>query len=131
LGKFIFINKFCTFARLLRIFCLEDTPILHSKKEGLYELSPTSSKLLPMFAKPKSPVFIDSVLFEVDHLTPSSLRAILKDETGSVMGRLEAEVPVGQKNYRWNGLNDLPYGVYELEMRHGEEETRMKLVKRI
>jgi hypothetical protein len=84
-----------------------------------------------MFAKPKSPVFIDSVLFEVDHRSPSSLRAVLKDEAGSIMGRLEAEVPVGQKNYRWNGLNDLPYGVYELEMQHGDEETRMKMVKRI
>ncbi len=84
-----------------------------------------------MFAKPKSPVFIDSVLFEMDHIKPSSLRAILKDEAGSIMGRLEADVPVGQKNYRWNGLNDLPYGVYELEMHHGEEETRMKMVKRI
>jgi hypothetical protein len=84
-----------------------------------------------MFAKPKSPVFIDSVLFEVDHRSPSSLRAVLKDEAGSIMGRLEAEVPVGQKNFRWNGLNDLPYGIYELEMQHGDEETRMKMVKRI
>jgi hypothetical protein len=84
-----------------------------------------------MFAKPKAPVFIDSVLFEVDHRSPSSLRAVLKDEAGSIMGRLEAEVPVGQKNYRWNGLNDLPYGVYELEMQQGDEETRMKMVKRI
>lgn len=84
-----------------------------------------------MFAKPKSPVFIDSVLFEVDHSIPSSLRAVLKDEQGSIMGRLEAEVPIGQKNFRWNGLNDLPYGVYELEMQHGDEETRMKMVKRV
>lgn len=84
-----------------------------------------------MFAKPKSRVFIDSVLFEVDLTIPSSLRAVLKDEAGSIMGRLDAELPVGQKNYRWNGLNDLPYGVYELEMQHGDEETRMKMVKRI
>jgi hypothetical protein len=86
---------------------------------------------MPMFAKPKSPVFIDSVLFEVDHKNSSFLRAVLRDETGSVMSSLEAEVPFGQKDYRWNGLNDLPYGVYVLEMHQGEEETRIKMVKRI
>jgi hypothetical protein len=84
-----------------------------------------------MFAKPKSPVFIDSVLFEVDHRKSSSLRAVLRDETGSIMSSLEAEVPLGQKDFRWNGLNDLPYGIYVLEMQQGEEETRIRMVKRV
>lgn len=85
-----------------------------------------------MFARPKSSVFIDTVVFEVESNSPSSpLRAVLRDETGCIISTLSAEVPSGRTNYRWNGLNDLPYGVYLLEMQHGEEETSMRMVKRI
>lgn len=85
-----------------------------------------------MFAKPKSAVFIDSVVFEVDHKEPSSsLQAVLKDEQGSVMSSMEAEIPEGQKNYSWRGLNDLPYGVYVLEVKTGDNETRVRMIKRV
>lgn len=85
-----------------------------------------------MFAKPKSAVFIDSVVFEVDHKEPmSSLRAVLKDEQGSVMSSMEAEIPKGQTNYSWRGLNDLPYGIYVLELTTGENETRVRMIKRV
>jgi hypothetical protein len=33
--------------------------------------------------------------------------------------------------YKWNGLNDLPYGVYTLEFSQGEEEHRVRMVKRV
>ena len=85
-----------------------------------------------MFAKPKSAVFIDSMVFEVDHKeSPSSLRAVLKDEQGSVILSMEAEIPKGHTNYRWRGLNDVPYGAYVLELFNGESETRMRMVKRV
>ena len=85
-----------------------------------------------MFAKPKSPVFIDSVVFELEKdNTSTPIRAVLRDEKGIVMGRIDAIVPEGQKNFKWNGLNDLPYGVYVLEMGEGEQETRIRLVKRV
>jgi hypothetical protein len=85
-----------------------------------------------MFAKPKSSVFIDTVVFEVESSDPSCpLRAVLKDESGCVMSTLSAELPKGKTHYRWNGLNNLPYGIYLLEMQHGEEETSMRMVKRI
>jgi hypothetical protein len=75
-----------------------------------------------MFAKPRSAVFIDSVVFEVDHKEPSSsLRAVLKDEQGCVMSSLEAEIPQGQKNY----------GVYVLEVKTGDNETRVRMIKRV
>ena len=85
-----------------------------------------------MFAKPKSPVFIDSMVFEVDrNEVPSSLRAVLKDEQGSIIISMEAEIPQGHTNFSWRGLNDVPYGIYVLELFNGESETRMRMVKRV
>jgi hypothetical protein len=40
-------------------------------------------------------------------------------------------MPIGKTHYRWHGLNDLPYGIYHLIMHHGEEETSVRMVKRI
>ncbi len=84
-----------------------------------------------MFARIKSSIFIDSVVFEISDSATNLLRAVLRDEKGSVCGSLEASVPDGLKSYKWNGLNDLPYGVYTLEMSHGEEEHRQRMVKRV
>lgn len=84
-----------------------------------------------MIAKPKSSVFIDFVVFEFPDVANASLHAVLKDEGGSICSKLETTVPLGQKIYRWNGLNDLPYGVYTLELSQGDEAQRHRLVKRI
>jgi hypothetical protein len=85
-----------------------------------------------MFAKPKSSVFIDSVVFECDHKEGSAcLRAVLKDEQGNMMSEHEAEIPGGQKHYSWRGLNDLPYGVYLLELSAGEQESKLRMIKRV
>jgi hypothetical protein len=84
-----------------------------------------------MFAKPKSSVFIDAVVLEVDPEAPASLKAVLKDETGSEMRCLETEISRGQTRYSWRGLDDLPYGVYMLELFHGDQETRLRMVKRV
>jgi hypothetical protein len=84
-----------------------------------------------MFAKLKSPVFIDSVVFEFTQPDNESIRAVLKNEQGFVCSSLEATVPAGLTRYKWNGLNDLPYGVYTLEFSQGEEEHRVRMVKRI
>ena len=84
-----------------------------------------------MFAKPKSAVFIDSMVFEVDRMQASSLRAVLKDEQGSVVLSMEAEIPQGHTHFSWRGLNDVPYGVYVLELYNGDAETRMRMVKRV
>ena len=84
-----------------------------------------------MFARIKSPVFIDSVVFEISDPASHPLRAVLKDEKGSICSCLEAMIPDGLKSYRWNGLNDLPYGVYTLELSQGEEAHQQRLVKRV
>ena len=86
-----------------------------------------------MFLKVKSPVFIDRLTFMVDQ--PQSqkclLRAVLKDDTGIVCGAMETEMEKDQQELYWSGLNDLPYGVYTLEVSQGQDEMKMRLVKRV
>jgi hypothetical protein len=84
-----------------------------------------------MFVKLKSPVFIDSLTFHVDYPQKCLLKAVLKDDTGFICSALETEVENDQRELNWNGLNDLPYGVYTLEISRGKDEMKMRLVKRV
>jgi len=84
-----------------------------------------------MFLKVKSPVFIDHLTFQVEDPQKSLLKAVLRDDTGLVCSALETEVENGQQELDWNGLNDLPYGVYTLEISRGKDEMKMRLVKRV
>jgi len=84
-----------------------------------------------MFAKVKSSVFIDTLKFEWEAGSNTSLKAVLKDDKGSVCSILETTLPDEQIELTWRGLNDLPYGVYTLELSHGKDEMQMRLVKRV
>jgi len=85
-----------------------------------------------MFAKVKSSVFIDDLTLElVAPMQTDNLRAILRDEQGYECSRLVASLPKGQCTYTWKGLSDLPYGVYTLELSQGEDEMRLRMVKRV
>lgn len=84
-----------------------------------------------MFLKVKSPVFIDHLTMLVDRPQKCLLKAVLKDDTGLVCLALETEVENDQQELDWNGLNDLPYGVYTLEVSRGQDEMKMRLVKRV
>ncbi|MGE5108487.1 MAG: hypothetical protein ACM3H8_13130 [Sphingobacteriales bacterium] len=84
-----------------------------------------------MLAKIKSSVFIDSLTIEFDNTSSSPLKAVLKDEKGKICSSVETEQSANQKFYSWRGLNDLPYGVYTLELTRGSDEQKMRLVKRV
>ena len=84
-----------------------------------------------MFAKLRSNVFIDALTLELVTPLQSSIKAILRDERGCECSRLEANIPQGDKIVTWKGLNDLPYGVYTLELSQGEDEMKMRLIKRV
>ncbi len=84
-----------------------------------------------MFAKVKSSIFIDALQFELVAPKGNCLRGVLKDEKGSVCRTLERDHLSDREQLTWSGLNDLPYGVYTLELSHGEDEMKMRLVKRI
>lgn len=84
-----------------------------------------------MFLKVKSPVFIDRLTFQVDQTQKCLLKAVLKDDAGLVCGAMETEMEKDQQELNWGGLNDLPYGVYTLEISRGNDEMKMRLVKRV
>jgi hypothetical protein len=84
-----------------------------------------------MLLKIRSSVFIDRLTFEVDNPQKCLLKAVLKDDTGIVCSALETEAQNDQQIFNWNGLNDLPYGVYTLEVSRGTDATKMRLVKRV
>jgi hypothetical protein len=80
-----------------------------------------------MLVKMKSPVFIDRLTFEVDHPQKCLVKAVLKDDKGSVCSALETEAEKDQQIFNWIGLNDLPYGVYTLEVSRGDDEMKIEL----
>ena len=79
----------------------------------------------------KSAVFIDRLTFEVDQPRQCVIKAVLKDDQGSICGALETEAGFDQQVFNWIGLNDLPYGVYTMEVSRGNDETKLRIVKRI
>lgn len=84
-----------------------------------------------MFVKVKSSVFIDALHFQLSMPKGNCLRGVLKDERGLVCRTIEKRVNREPEQITWDGLNDLPYGKYTLELSHEEEEMRMNLVKRV
>ena len=84
-----------------------------------------------MIAKIKSSVFIDALTVELVAPLRSNLKAILRDDQGCECSRLETIMPSGENTVTWKGLNDLPYGVYTLELSQGEDEVKMRIVKRV
>ena len=84
-----------------------------------------------MFVKMKSPVFIDRLTFQLNCPQKSLLKAVLIDDHGSICSALETETVIDQCEFNWLGFNDLPYGVYTLEISSGNDETKLKMVKRV
>jgi hypothetical protein len=84
-----------------------------------------------MFAKVKSPVFIDTVHLEFPEFDTIPFKAVLKDDAGVVCCVLETNLTNKHKNLNWNGLNDLPYGIYTLELFKAEDEMSLRMVKRV
>jgi hypothetical protein len=84
-----------------------------------------------MFAKVKSPVFIDYLVVELLQRNFSIFKAVLKDENGSVCSAFETSPVEDQRFIEWKGLNDLPYGIYTLELFDGIDELKTRIVKRV
>jgi hypothetical protein len=84
-----------------------------------------------MFLKIKSPTFIDRLSLEINQTQKSLLKAVLKDDSGTICSIMQKEFGYGQQFFDWEGLNELPYGVYTLEVSQGADEMKMRLVKRI
>lgn len=84
-----------------------------------------------MFAKIKSPVFIDAFQLELSGPKGNCLRGVLRDDQGSICSTIERNILTDQEQLTWNGLSELPYGRYTLELSQGEDEMKLNLVKRV
>lgn len=84
-----------------------------------------------LFAKVKSQMFIDNLVVELFESNFPVLRAVLKDEQGSVCSAFETNLQQNQQFVIWKGLNDLPYGIYTLELFDGANEWKTRMVKRV
>ncbi|MBX9784552.1 MAG: hypothetical protein K2X48_14780 [Chitinophagaceae bacterium] len=83
-----------------------------------------------MLAKVKPQVFLDSLNIEVMEYPSLAVTAILRDEKGSIC-RCADYQHSPEKAFTWTGLNDLPYGVYSLELSNGDAQLHVRLVKRV
>lgn len=84
-----------------------------------------------MFAKIRSSNFIDALQLECSARRGLFLKAIIRDDKGSICSVMEKKLTADREQFVWSGLNDLPYGRYTLEISQGEEELTMDLVKRV
>ena len=56
---------------------------------------------------------------------------MLRDDKGSICKQMETHVLEAPAKLTWEGLENLPYGVYTLELFHGKEEMSVRMVKRV
>lgn len=84
-----------------------------------------------MNAKVKYSTFIDSVQIELNNCNENALKAVLRDDKGSICKQMETHVLEAPAKLTWEGLENLPYGVYTLELFHGKEEMSVRMVKRV
>ena len=76
-------------------------------------------------------VFLDELIIEVQEPTNLSFKALLIDDQGNICRSLELDAESDRSLYKWNGLNELPYGLYTCEIYGGEAESKTQLIKRL
>ncbi|HRE50088.1 MAG TPA: hypothetical protein PK339_01615 [Flavitalea sp.] len=84
-----------------------------------------------MIAKVKSSTFIDTLRFELLAQPRNLFKAVLHDDKGSVCSQLDTSSLPDCSEITWSGLNDLPYGVYTLVLSQGDDEVKLRMVKRV
>ena len=75
--------------------------------------------------------FIDNLTIEFEQVTTSVLNFALRSEDGKICCATEKKIKPGVSSVRWDGLNDLPYGVYTLECSQEGSVVELKTVKRV
>jgi hypothetical protein len=75
--------------------------------------------------------FIDNLTIEVEDSNTPIFNVALRGEDGKICCKAEKKLKPGTTSICWEGLNDLPYGVYTLECSQGQEIVAMRTVKRV
>ena len=83
------------------------------------------------FASLRTPIFTDTLCVQLIHCLQGLIEGILLDEHGTICRRLETEIAENAQEFTWGGLNDLPYGIYTLQLLQGSNEMNMRIVKRV
>ena len=84
-----------------------------------------------MLVKTKTFSFIDKLTIELEETAQGPLHVVLKSEDGKICCKTEKNIHSGKSSVHWEGLNDLPYGIYTLQCTQGEEVVEVRMVKRI
>ncbi len=84
-----------------------------------------------MLAKPKASTFIDNLTIDVEDANHYPLYVSLKSEDGKICCKTEKNIVSGKSSVSWEGLNDLPYGVYTLQCAQGDDVVEVRMVKRV
>jgi hypothetical protein len=84
-----------------------------------------------MFAKPQRVTFIDDMVIEVHEAQKSPIMVTLRNEDGTICCKIEKKIRSGNESIKWEGLNDLPYGIYTLQCSQGDDVIETRMVKRI
>jgi hypothetical protein len=84
-----------------------------------------------MLATARSITFLNDLTVEVQEVQQSSISVALRNEDGKICCKAEKNICALTKTFKWEGLNDLPYGVYTLECSQGENFVELRMVKRI
>jgi len=83
------------------------------------------------FANLKTPIFTDTLCVKLVNCLQGLIEGILLDEHGTVCRKMETEVQDNVQEVTWDGLNDLPYGIYTLQLSQGSHEMNTRVVKRV
>ena len=84
-----------------------------------------------MFAKPHHSTFIDDMVIDIHEAQKLPIMVSLRNEDGKICCKMEKKIRSENESIRWDGLNDLPYGVYTLECAQGDEIVEMRMIKRV
>jgi len=84
-----------------------------------------------MLAKSRFSSFIDEFIVEVKEAQQTPIKVALRNEQGVICCKAEKRICKVSQTFKWEGLNDLPYGVYTLECSQEEDFVAMRMVKRI
>ena len=83
------------------------------------------------FASLKTPIFTDTLCVLLIQRLQGFIEGLLLDEHGTVCRKMEAEIPENAQELTWDGLNELPYGIYNLRLSQGPKEMNVRVVKRV
>jgi hypothetical protein len=111
----------------------EKHPLTVSVSLFIIQFDPMNLHTTPSgnFASLRTQLFVDSLQIQLNSRSADSIMGILRDEKGMICRQLQTTLNENASELSWKGLEDLPYGIYTLQLSQGENEVLLRLVKRV